>query len=133
MTRPREVIIDGEKYVRWEDVKVQPDLSFEVYYENLPAMTYPDAEKAVAKLGNGWRIPSMEELRLMYKNKDSIGGFIAEASRSDCPGWYWSSTEYRNSPSYVSSVRLSDGYEYWNLKDCSRLRCRPVRLVAEDK
>ena len=108
-------------------------MPFEVYHESLPVMTYLDAEKAVAKLGDGWRIPSMEELRLMYKNKDSIGGFITESSGSDSPAWYWSSTERRDNPSIVLNIRFSDGYASWGHKDYGRMSCRPVRLVAEDK
>jgi len=107
------------------------DLPFEVYPNDLPStLTYLEAEKAVAALGDGWRIPTLEELKLMYKNKDKIGGFCTKAaSGSDAPGWYWSSTEHRVRSSYVHVVRFSDGYEGWNLKDSLRFSCRPVRLV----
>jgi hypothetical protein len=106
------------------------ELPFEVYPENLPVMTYVDAVKAVKKLGKRWRIPTLEELRLMYKHKDEIGGVITEGSGSDCPGWYWSSTEGRDNSSYVRGVRFSDGVEGWGRRDDDRWSCRPVRLVA---
>ena len=106
------------------------ELPFEVYPENLPVMTYVDAVKAVKKLGKGWRIPTLEELRLMYKHKDEIGGFITEGSGSVCPGRYWSSTEVRDYPSGVRDLRFSDGCEGWSLKDIGRLSCRPVRSRA---
>ena len=95
-------------------------------------MTFNEAEKTVAFLGEGWRIPTLEELRILYNNKDNIGGFktAANPSGSDCPDWYWSSTEIRDYPSYVHTVRFSDGLESWNHKDYTRLSCRPVRLVA---
>jgi len=109
-----------------------PEINFEVYPHDLPqTMTYLDAVKAVAAIGDGWRIPTLEELRVMYKNKDNIGGFCTNASSgSDYPDWYWSSTENRDNSSYVHGVRFSDGNELWYHKDNGRLSCRPVRLVA---
>ena len=104
--------------------------NLEIYPHDLPeTMTYLNAVKAVAKLDDGWRIPTLEELRLMYKNKDTVGGVITTSSGSGYPDWYWSSTEHRDYSSYVWIVRLSDGYEGWHHKDISRLSCRPVRLV----
>jgi len=108
-----------------------PETCFEVYPHDLPEpMTYVDTVKAVAKLGDGWRIPTLPELKLMYAQNDKIGGFCTEpSSGSDYPAWYWSSTPDRDSTYYVVSVRFSDGYANWGLKDFIRLSCRPVRLV----
>ena len=53
----------------------------------------------------------------------------ATSSGSDCPDYYWSSTQDRGNPSYVWGVRLSDGNAGWCHKDNNRLSCRPVRLV----
>ncbi|MBM3936786.1 MAG: DUF1566 domain-containing protein [Sphingomonadales bacterium] len=52
-------------------------------------MTWHDAMTACKNLGNGWRLPSDDELRAMYKqlHKKGKGGF-----RTDV--WYWSSSEY---------------------------------------
>ena len=47
---------------------------------------YDDVKVACAKLGEGWRLPTKDELNLLYQNKDKIGGFSAAVS-------YWSSTE----------------------------------------
>ena len=107
-----------------------PAISFEVYPHDLPeTMTYNDAVKAVEKLGDGWMIPTIEELRLIYKNKDET--FCTKpSSGSGFPNWYWSSTPNRDYPTYVDIVRFSDGNEFWNLKDDGRLSCRPVRLAA---
>lgn len=109
-------------------VKPATGLPFEIYPKDIGVMTYVDAVKSVAKLGDGWRIPTLEELRLMYKNKDST--YCTTPSGSDFPDWYWSSTEDRLTPSNVHLVRFSDGDEDWNRKDDCRLSCRPVRLVA---
>jgi hypothetical protein len=64
-----KVVINGIVYVpKQEDakVKVEPVVleehyKFEVHAENLGDMTWNDAVKAVEKLGDGWRLPTIEE------------------------------------------------------------------------
>lgn len=138
-TLPKEITINDVKYIRADTVVnvVRTDIPFEVYPQDLPeTMTYVKAVKAVEDLNRNhgttdWRIPTLEELKLMYKNKDEIGTFCTKAaSGSDYPDWYWSSTENRDNSSYVHVVRFSDGNESWFHKDDIRLSCRPVRLVA---
>ena len=48
-------------------------------------MNWADAKKACEALGEGWRLPTKDELNSMYINKNAIGGFS--------PNSYWSSTE----------------------------------------
>lgn len=103
---------------------------FEVYPHDLPTMTYVNAVKAVEAMGDGWRIPTREELQLMYEQREEIGGFCTEyKGGSDFPQWYWSSTELRVNPSFVWFAVFSDGNVDWYLKDSFRLSCRPVRSV----
>ena len=66
-----------------------------------------------------------------HQNKGAFKGTFktAASSGSAYPGWYWSSTEYRENQSDVWGVRFSDGCGGWNRKDDLRLSCRPVRLV----
>lgn len=45
-------------------------------------------KKACAALGNGWRLPTMQELYDLYQNRDKIGSFAS--------GSHWSSTEDLN-------------------------------------
>lgn len=52
-------------------------------------MNYKDARSACEQLGNGWRLPTQDELNLMYKNKNIIGGFI----KVEWIESYWSSTK----------------------------------------
>lgn len=109
--------------------KVQP---LEVYPHDLPkVMTYPVAEKAVAALGDGWRIPTREELLLIVEHKDEIPGLCLEykAGSEGCPHWYWSSTELPGNANRAYCVRLSDGADGWYPKVNFRTSCRPVRLV----
>lgn len=48
-------------------------------------MNWDEATAACSKLGPGWRLPTVDELNILYKNKDRIGGFKGK--------FYWSSTE----------------------------------------
>lgn len=55
------------------------------------SMTWDDAVNACAALGKGWRLPTKNELNVLYQNKGKIGGF---ASASNSSSSYWSSTEH---------------------------------------
>ena len=114
--------------------KPSVNLPFEIYPHDIGVMTYVDAEKAVKKLNeqralghDDWQIPSLEELRLMYKNKDNT--FCTQFSGSDYPQWYWSCTERRGNPSDVWNADFSDGDEAWNHKGSYRLSVRLVRSL----
>jgi|Laugresp1bdmlbsn_1035097.scaffolds.fasta_scaffold73130_1 hypothetical protein len=48
-------------------------------------MDWNEAKKACADIGEGWRLPTKEELNTFYYNKEKIGGFAG--------GSYWSSSE----------------------------------------
>jgi hypothetical protein len=44
-----------------------------------------DAKAACANMGSGWRLPTNNELKIMYQNKNKIGGFKNDT--------YWSGSE----------------------------------------
>lgn len=48
-------------------------------------VNFEEANQACASLGAGWRLPTVDELNMLYTNKDAIGGFVN--------GFYWGSTE----------------------------------------
>ena len=52
---------------------------------------WEDAMKACADLGDGWRLPTKDELNILYVNKVKIGGFVED--NIDGFAYYWSSTE----------------------------------------
>ncbi len=53
-----------------------------------------DAKEACANLGNGWRLPTKEELNYLYQNRDKIG------YEND---YYWSSTEGGNGNAWLQA------------------------------
>ena len=75
--------------------------NLEVMTEDLGVMDWHDAKKACADLGDGWRLPTKDELNILYKNKDKIGGFVSN--------FYWSSTEYGNYGAWVQDC--NDGIQ----------------------
>ena len=48
-------------------------------------MDWVDAKNFCAALGEGWRLPTLEELHTIYEKKDKVEGFTHST--------YWSSTE----------------------------------------
>ena len=64
-------------------------------------MNYEEATEACSKLGDGWRLPTKEELNILYQNKDKIGGFANK--------YYWSSTE--DGSGNVWWQDFGDGYQ----------------------
>lgn len=60
--------------------------SLEILTEDLGKMTWEDAKRACADLGDGWRLPTKDELNIISENKEKIGGFADM--------YYWSSAEF---------------------------------------
>ncbi len=46
--------------------------NLEVMTEDLGRMTWDDAKEACANLGDGWRLPTKDELNILYENKHKI-------------------------------------------------------------
>ena len=67
----------------------------EIMTEDLGKMNWDDAKKACADLGDGWRLPTKDELKILYENREKIGGF------ANIYLYYWSSTESNTALAYV--------------------------------
>ena len=75
--------------------------NLEVMTENLEgSKDWFEAVKACADLGDGWRLPTKEELKMLYENRDKIGGFADYG--------YWSSTESGSSDAWLRSFVMAD-------------------------
>jgi|Laugresbdmm110sd_1035091.scaffolds.fasta_scaffold05344_3 hypothetical protein len=91
--------------------------NLEVAQNDFPKeMTWYDAKKACTDLGNGWRLPTKDELNLLYINKDKIGGFADY--------YYWSSTEYNNSYAWIQDF---DGGKQYDDYKSDKYYVRAVR------
>lgn len=59
--------------------------SLEVAQYDFPKIPWNDANNSCKGLGNGWRLPTKQELNILYQNRDVIGNFKWDS--------YWSSTK----------------------------------------
>lgn len=69
-------------------------------------MNWDDAKKACETLGDGWRLPTKNELNTLYIERNKIGGF----PNLLC----WSSTGYESK--YAWGQYLTDGKKYVDYK-----------------
>jgi hypothetical protein len=68
----KNVIIDGVEYapvIKQTPQIVNKHYHFELHPDNLGEMTWNEAVKAVKKLGNGWRLPTIQECFMIYEDK----------------------------------------------------------------
>ena len=72
-------------------------------YDFPGTMNWNDAKIACEALGDGWRLPSLDELNILYQNKVAIGGF--ESTN------YWSSEEYDGTKTEVWTKSFVNGQE----------------------
>lgn len=99
-----EVYKIGNLEVMKEDLMVHLDV------ENKYYMNWETALNACNSLGDGWRLPTVTELKLIYKNKKLIGGF-------DRVNWttYWSS-EKTGIEDYVWRYDFETGKQVYDSK-----------------
>ena len=74
-----------------QDVKTVKIGDLEVMTEDavLKWNDWNSAVEGLEAIGDGWRLPTKDELNILYQNKDKIGGFEVEPGGN----YYWSSKE----------------------------------------
>ena len=65
-------------------------------------MNWHDAKAACDSLGNGWRLPSKDELVFLFQNKYRIGVFKFDI--------YWSSSEYGTGYAWFQNLGYGGQY-----------------------
>ncbi len=91
----------------------------EAYPTNAPRqMTWDEAQEYCASLGDGWRLPTKEELNLMYTNLKmaGLGGFSGAR--------LWSSSQNYSNDAWVQYFSYGDQYNYNKNYDSSVRACR---------
>ena len=92
--------------------------NIEVAEKDFPnQMNWQSAKDACESLGNGWRLPTKDELNVLYENKYNIGVFAKK--------FYWSSTEYDDVSAW--SQNFFDGF-YWYNDKAKNYYVRAVRV-----
>ena len=90
---------------------------------------YATAEKACAALGEGWRLPTRQELESILdltRHKPAIDTARFPDTKSD---WYWTSTPCAWSPDYAWFVSCCDGHVDFVLRGDDSCCVRAVRSV----
>ena len=98
--------------------------NLEVTEKTFPnTMDFESAKKACEALGNGWRLPTKEELKFLYKNKRKIGGFLDD--------FYYSSTEagYSNDGEAIVWTQRFDFDAQVDLRKSSLNYVRAIRAL----
>ena len=99
--------------------------NIEVKTKDLDKMNWAEATEACEKMGEGYRLPTKDELNILYENKDDIGGFTTEKV-----GFYWSSTEGDDDETDAWVQEFRDGFQNDGGKHYN-YRSRPVRSIEE--
>ena len=89
-------------------------------FDFLEKMEWADAKAASEELGNGWRLPSKDELNILYENIDKIGNFKG--------AYYWSSTDADKSDfAWCQDIIFGTQKDYYNKNNT--LSVRAIKLV----
>ncbi len=82
---------------------------------NLGNMTWNSAVSACRNLGNGWRLPSEDELLAIYKVKSTLDSTLAAVGDGLPEGYHWSSIE--GGSDYAWRVHMFSGTTYYDPKN----------------
>ena len=108
------MVIGQSKKIIGKPIQIE---HLEVAQNDFPKeMTWNEAKKACYALGSRWRLPTKDELNLLYTNRKKIGGFTYD--------FYWSSTE--SSIYYFCNQHFSDGIQNAGFED-NKYQVRAVR------
>jgi hypothetical protein len=87
------VFISFQGFSQVQTVKLK-EIGLEVVKTDLGLLDWKEAKASCKKLGNGWRLPTMEELKKIYELKwSSTEGEEREFIGGFQDALYWSSTE----------------------------------------
>ncbi len=108
----KTITIDGVEYEltpikKQESLILKQQFKFEIYPEEFDKMTWNEAVEAVKNLGDGWRLPTILELHLIYNSE------LKDKFNTD--NYYWSSSEYYSNVAWV--FYFGSGATYGNDKD----------------
>ena len=106
----------GDGMGNMNKIKKQPN-----WKNNYPAFAW------CASLGDGWYLPAVDELQLIYENKSIINRMLNEKGYGEVvDGLYWSSTEVEEEPDCAWYVNMNDGDSNYNSKNYIEFSVRAV-------
>ena len=106
----------GDGMGNMNKIKKLPD-----WKSNYPAFAW------CASLGDGWYLPAVDELILIYENKSIINRRLNERGYGEVVNdLYWSSTEVEEEPDCAWYVNMNDGDSSYNSKNYIDFSVRAV-------
>ena len=105
-------------------------IGLEVMSEDLGEFNWEDAKKACADLGDGWRLPTKEELILLYGKKDEIGNFVPQ-DYEYIAKTYWSSTDASYEDEYSYQLAYAVDFVSGKVKTPTHPNTLKVRAVRD--
>jgi hypothetical protein len=84
------------------------------------SFNWKEAKSLCESYGEGWRLPTKDELKCLYTNKDNVGGFLRD--------WYWSSDRVGQFNIWVQSFSNGKQFGYSN-SNSAKVRC--VRSIKK--
>ena len=93
MTVTKHILLEGRKSINGLEVS-----------DDLGMMNWHEAKIACKTLRKGWRLPTKDELNMLYKNKKEIGDFAIN--------FYWSSTELDNYLAWRQDFNFGNQYGF---------------------
>lgn len=108
----------GDGMGNMNKIKRQPN-----WKSNYPAFAW------CASLGDGWYLPAVDELLLIYENKSIINRMLNEKGYGEVVDeLYWSSTEVEEEPDCAWFVYMIDGDSNYNSKNYIEFSVRAVSV-----
>jgi len=82
-------------------------------------ISWEEAFKVCLEIGDGWRLPSIDEAKILFKQRNKIGGFQEYS--------YWTSTELTSD--FVWNQGFTSGKSDYNFSKNGPLCVRIVRSI----
>ena len=93
--------------------------NLDIYPYDINRLNWNDGVRACEFLGNGWRLPTKNELNSIYINKAMIGGFASDN--------YWSSSKTDTNNAWTQYFGNGAQGTYY---ETNSFYVRPVRTTA---
>ena len=84
--------------------------------DEINSLSWSDAVTAASAYGAGWHLPTKTELKMLYEQKNAVGGFAKDD--------YWSATELDSNSAWIQGFVNGDQDRY---NKYSKLSVRAVR------
>lgn len=105
------------------------------------ASTYAEKYKLIGEYSSDWYIPSIAELCIIYKNRESINNSLQKIYKLDNnlainelgTNWYWSSSQAKKQDDYAWFVHFVNGYAGECPKNFTNLHTLVIHEFLGDK